>query len=119
METARRRVVVVASKAELTHPVYSKRLWLAVRNTPFSTRQWPNVIDEAIQSFHGLILCPRGLRWPVPYVDKTMGSSRGLAYYLEERDGEPRRSVRNHERSRLLDLWFRLERPGVQRHFGR
>ena len=112
-------VIYVASKEELLSPSYSQRLWLAARNMPFSRREWPNKIADAIYFFEGDILLPDGREWPVPEVDDVLGDPRWFSYYFEELDGKPRREVRLIERLRLIDLYFRIAKPHIQRHFGR
>jgi len=114
-----KRVVVVASKAELTNPVYSQRLWLAARNMPISRRKWPDVIADAIYSFEGQILTSDGRIWSIPYVDEVMGDGRWISMYFEERDGKPLREVRVLERLRVIDLYFRISKPHIQKHFNR
>ena len=114
-----KRVVVVASKQELSDEHYRKRLWLAARNLRISRRRWPDEIAAAIYNFHGDILLPSGLPWPVPDVDDVLGDPRWFSYYFEETNGQPRRDVRLIERLRMIDLYFRIARPLIQRHFAR
>ncbi|MER2511212.1 MAG: hypothetical protein ABTQ25_02115 [Nitrosomonas ureae] len=115
-----KRVVVVASKAELTNPHYSRRLWLAARNMHISRRKWPDVIADAIYNFKGEIMIGNGMCWPLPYMEDVYGNdSRWFSYYLEAIDGEPRRTVRLIERLRLIDIYFRIKYPHIAQHFGR
>lgn len=114
-----KRVVVVASKAELTNPHYNKRLWLAARNMLISRRNWPDVIAAALYDFTGDIMLGNGMRWPIPDVDDVLGDPRWFSYYFEDVGGEPRRTVRLIERLRLIDLYFRIKHPHIARHFGR
>ena len=114
-----KRVVVVASKAELTNPHYNKRLWLAARNMLISRRNWPDVIADALYHFNGEIMIGNGMRWPIPDVDDVLGDPRWFSYYFEDVDGEPRRKIRLIERLRLIDLYFRIKHPHIARHFGR
>ena len=119
MSKKSKRIVYVASKEQLTNPHYLLRLWLAARNMPFSRRSWPDVLTLGIYGFNGVILCPNGRPWPVPDIDAVMGDPRWLSYYFEEIEGKPKRSVRVTERLRLIDLWFRIARPEIQKHFER
>lgn len=114
-----KRVVTVASKQELIDPHYSRRLWLAARNMPYSRRQWLNKLAEAIYGFDGVILLPDGRRFPLPDIDAVMGDPRWLSYYFEELNGLPKREVKLIERLLILDLYFRIAKPDIQRHFGR
>ena len=112
-------VIYVASKAELASSSYTQRLWLAARNMPISRRKWPDVIAQAIYHFEGDILLPDERSFPIPDVDDVLGDPRWFSYYFEELDGKPRREVRLIERLRLIDLYFRIAKPNIQRHFGR
>ena len=117
-----KRVVVVASKAELTNPHYNKRLWLAARNMLISRRNWPDEIAAALYHFEGDIMFysdKRRMRWPIPDVDDVLGDPRWFSYYFEDVEGEPRRKVRLIERLRLIDLYFRIKHSHIARHFGR
>ena len=119
MLTQTKRVIVVASNTELTNSVYSQRLWLAARNMPISRRQWLNVIADTLYFFEGDILFPDGRLWPMPDIDDVFGDARWISLYFEECDGKPRREVRLIERLRIFDLYFRIAKPHIQRHFGR
>ena len=119
MLTQTKQIIVVASKAELTSSVYTRRLWLAARNMNIPRRQWPNVIADAIYNFRGNILLSDGRLWPVPDVDYVLGDPRWISLYFEESDGKPRREVRLIERLRMIDLYFRIAKPHIQCHFSR
>ncbi len=114
-----KKVIIVASDKELTDPHYSQRLWLAARNMPISRRQWLDVMANTIFNFDGVILSPEGTLWPIPEVDDVMGDPRWISLYFEESDGKPRRAVKLIERLRMLDLYFRIAKPHIQRHFKR
>lgn len=109
----------VASKMELTHPVYSQRLWLTARNMEISSRIWPEFICDAVYHFDGVFIMPDGRIWPVPDVDSVMGDPRWIRSWFEEQDGKPRRQTYMLERLRLIDLYFRIQHPDIARHFGR
>lgn len=111
--------VVIASKQEITDPHYNFRLWLAARNMKVSRREWPNLIADAIYGYEGKIYCPDGRLWPIPDVDEVLGDPRWFSYYFEEINGAPRREVRLIEKLRLIDLFYRISKPDIQRHFGR
>ncbi len=112
-------IVVVASKQELTNVYYTRRLWMAARNMGISRREWPNVIAQSIYDYKGKIYCPDGRKWYIPHVDDVLGDPRWFSYYFEEQDGLPRRKVRLIEKLKLIDLYFRISKPDIQRHFGR
>ena len=111
--------IVTASNGDLKNEVYLMRLWIAAKNMSYSRRQWPNIIFRAIYDYKGVILCPDGRIWPIPDIDQVMGDSRWFSYYFEESEGKPLRTVRLLERLRVLDLFFRIEKPNIQAHFGR
>ena len=113
----RLKTIYVASKDQLTDQTYIKRLWLAARNMHISRRQWPNVIAYVIYNFDGVILAPDERPWPIPHIDDVFGDPRWFSYYFEENDGEPLRKVRQKERLRVIDLYFRIAKPHIQRHF--
>ncbi|MCB1935507.1 MAG: hypothetical protein KDF59_06160 [Nitrosomonas sp.] len=119
MQLQVRRVIKVASDAQLLNPHYRRRLWIALRNEGISRRTWPDVLAATIYDFDGEILNPNGTPWDVPYIDDVMGDPRWISALLEECNGEPCRDTRMIERLRLLDLYFRIKRPHIQRHFGR
>ncbi|MCF6354796.1 MAG: hypothetical protein L3J26_06790 [Candidatus Polarisedimenticolaceae bacterium] len=114
-----KRVIVVASNQELTNEHYCQRLWLAARNMPISRRQWLNVLAHTIYNFDGVILSTNGMLWSIPEIDEVMGDDRWLSLYFEEDDGRPRREVRLKERLRMLDLYFRIAKPHMQRRFAK
>ena len=111
------RTIFAATKEELTDEVPSRRRWLASRNLNVPRRQWPDLIASAIYELRGTILCPNRMIWPIPEVDKVLGDPRWFSYYFEETDGQPRRTPRLLERVRLIDLYFRIEKPAIARHF--
>ncbi len=114
-----KQIIYVATKDELLNPHYRQRLWLSARNMPYSRRQWPDEIADAIYYFKGRILMPDGRPWPIPDVDDVLGDPRWFSYYFEESNGKPRREVRLIERLRMIDLYFRIAKPHIQHHFDR
>ncbi|MEO0423895.1 MAG: hypothetical protein AAF184_16265 [Pseudomonadota bacterium] len=111
------RTIFTATKEELTNEPLARRRWLAARNEPLSRREWPDAIARSIFGFEGTILCPNKWVWPLPEVDKILGDPRWFSYYFEETDGHPRRTPRLLERVRLIDLYYRIEKPAIARHF--
>ncbi len=111
-------VIIVASKQELMNEHYKLRLWLAAKNMNVSRRIWPDVIADSIYNYQGNIYCPDGRLWYIPDVDDVLGDPRWFSYYFEETNGLPSRKVRLVEKLRLIDLFFRIKKPGIQRHFG-
>lgn len=119
MQLREQRVITVASDAQLLNPHYRRRLWIALRNEGISRRKWPDALAAAIYDFDGAILNPNGTRWNIPDIDDVMGDPRWLSALLEECNGEPCRDTCKIERLRILDLYFRIKHPNIQRHFGR
>jgi len=120
MLTQSKRIVVMASKQELTDPHYYLRLWLAFVNTPISRRKWPDRISRTIYGFDGILLCSDGRPWPIPNVDDVLGDPRWISMLQESVDGKPRRTnIRKIEALRLIDGTFRIDEPHIARHFGR
>jgi hypothetical protein len=115
-----KKIVVIATRQELTDRHYFLRLWLAMRNMGISRRKWPDELAGVIYGFDGVILCPDGRPWPVPDVDRVLGDPRWISMLLEDVGGAPRRfNIRKIEALRLIDLYFRIKHPHIQRHFGR
>lgn len=115
------RVVIVATDQELRDTHYFSRLWLAARNIQLSRRRWLDAMAEAIYEFDGVILTSDGRPWPVPDIDDVMGEpgARWISLFFEAEDGAPKRDVRRWERVRLIDLYLRITRPHIARHFSR
>lgn len=114
-----KRIVIVATDQELRDPHYYKRLWLAARNM-HSRRRWLDVIADTLYNFDGDILNSDGTPWEMPDIDDIFGDPRWFSTWFEVGpDGGPRRNVRDIERLRLIDLYFRIALPAIARHFGR
>lgn len=114
-------VIIAASKVELMNKAYQRRLWIAVRNTPYSRRDWKNKLAETLYSYEGVILTSEGIRFPLPDVDYVMGDDDGrwISIYKEEVNGSPKRQTRSIERLRMFDLFFKIAKPNIARHFGK
>lgn len=112
-----KRIVRKATDETLRNEVYAQRLWLAARNMPYSRRQWLDILCRDIYGFEGRVFDQYGRAWNAPDLDDIMGDPRWLSLYFEEVDGKPRRHVRLIERLRILDLWFRIAKPNIQKHF--
>ena len=122
MKLRPKRVVITATREELTRESYLYRLWTATKSMGFSRRQWLNDLAAGIYDFDGKIVMADGRVWPVPDIDAVMGNDadfRWLSYYLEEHYGMPKRKIKTLERLRVLDLYFRISRPNIARHFGK
>ena len=122
-----KRIVTVATNAELLNPHYYARLQLAARNINISRRNW---YDELSSCFCGWgysydVQYPSGEPYPVPDdIDEVMGNdpdARWISLFLELDDTgmRPRFHSRKLERVRLIDLYFRIKHPNIARHFGR
>jgi len=88
-----------------------------------SRRNWLNVIAEVIYDFisgGGIILNSDGSEWTVPDIDDVMGDPRWISILLEDIDGKPKRTgIRKLKALQLFDLFFRIDKPKIARHFGR
>lgn len=117
-----KNTIFTASRNELTNSHYVRRLWIAARNVKISRRKWPDEIARAIYGFKGRILCSDNRLWPVPDVDAVLGDARWFSYWFEADDTRddywPKREVRLLERIRIIDLYFRIDKPDIARHFG-
>lgn len=114
------KVVFVASKSQLSNPVYEARLWIATRNIGLSRRKLLDAIAKAIYDHQGLILIEGGHVWPVPDIYEVMGEDgRWLSYYCKAVDGRPCHKPRAStlERRRIIDLYFRIAHPAIARDF--
>lgn len=109
------RVYTVASDQELRSDSYRNRLKVAVRNEAISQREWPTVIQDMFLEEDG-----RGTRYqfaPLPYevplIDDLWSSDRFVRTFLLSQ------GRKNLVAERPLDLFFRVKRPEIARHFGR
>lgn len=119
MQLRAKRVIVVASDAQLLNRHYKRRLWIAARNMGISRRKWLDEIADAIYNFNGVIVNVNGTEWKIPDIDDIFGNPRWVSAYLEDIDGEPRRETKKIERLRIIDLHFQIKHPHIHRHFGR
>lgn len=118
MQLQVKRVVRVASDAQLLNRHYRRRLWIAARNLYISRRRWLDELANAIYNFDGVIVNVNGTEWEIPDIDDIFGNPRWISSYLEEMNGVPRRETRMIERLRIMDLFFQIEHPSIYRHFG-
>ncbi len=119
-----KRVITVATNAELLNEHYYRRLWLAVRNLSLPRRHWLDEIAECFLHFNGSTIYQSGEPYPIPLVDDVFGGDqdmRWLSYYLkiDPTGNRPRAISRKLERVQLIDLYFRIKHPNIARHFGR
>jgi len=122
----KKRVITVATKFELLNQHYYARLWLASRNLSIPRREWLDEIADCFCKFRGTIVYRSGETYQIPSVDDVFGTAnnpdmRWMSYYLKADESEkiPFTISRKIERSRLIDLYFRIEFPKITRHFGR
>lgn len=119
-----KRVITVATKAELLSEHYYRRLWLAARNLPIPRRGWLDEIAACFFMFQEVIIYRSGEPFSIPLVDDIFGDDpdmRWLSYYLSADDSGtvPRTISRKIERVQLIDLYFRIKYPKIAQHFGR
>ncbi len=119
MQLQVKRVVMVASDAQLSNRHYRRRLWMAARNLKIPRRRWFDALADVIYNFDGVIVNPNGTEWNIPDIDNVMNENRWISAYLEIRNGAPRRETRMIERLRIIDLFFQIKYPHIHRHFGR
>lgn len=122
MQLQVKRVVRVASDAQLLNRHYRRRLWMAARNMGISRRKWLDELADVIYNFDGEILYPNGTKWDISDIDidEIMGNSRWMSAFLEKNNnGEPCRETPLIERLRIIDLFFQIKYPHIHRHFGR
>ncbi len=124
MESRKKRIVYVATRAELMNEHYYWRLWLLIRNMLISRRQWLEELSFLPIDHPDVIIAYRsGESFIMPFVDDVFGNDhemRWLSYYLEQDDfGIPRRKARNLARLQLLDLFVKIKYPSVARHIGK
>lgn len=67
---------------------------------------------------------PYGEPYVIPFVDEAMGDdpdNRWMSDFLRSDPSGSKPSARSRklERVRLIDLYFRITRPKIARHFGR
>ena len=106
-------------KDELKEESVQRRIRIAFSNMPYSRRQWPDKIADAVFKFEGNILLPDGRPWPIPKdIDAVLGDARWFSYFKKEIDGEPYiKNVRNKEKLVLISLYFQIKRPKIAAHF--
>ncbi|GJM04769.1 MAG: hypothetical protein DHS20C09_07600 [marine bacterium B5-7] len=119
-----KRVIVVATNAELLNEHYYRRLWIAARNLQLPRRRWLDEIAECFLRFNGSIVYASGQSFPIPLVDDVFGDDpdmRWLSYYLKAdlAGMRPHTVSRKMDRIQLIDLYFRIKHPSIARHFGR
>ena len=120
-----KRVVVVATDAELLSEHYYRRLWIAARNIKISRREWLDELANCLRDTHDLdIRYPYGEPYTIPFVDDAMGDdpdNRWMSDFLRSDPSGAKPSTRSRklERVRLIDLYFRITHPRIARHFGR
>lgn len=119
----KRRAVYVASNAELKNEHYYRRLWMAVRSEDLFRRQWLDVLADTFRDADVDIFYLSGEPYELPELDEVFDDHdmRWLSGFLMcSKDGmHPKRHCRSLEKLRLLDLYFRIERPRVAAHFSR
>ena len=120
----KKRVVYVATDAEILNEHYYRRLWIAAKNVEVSRRDWLDEIADCLRDTCDIeILYSSGKSYPIPYVDDVFddGEMRWMGEFLRGRccGNRPRTTSRKIERVKLIDLYFRIKHPTIAQHFGR
>lgn len=115
-------IITLTPLSELLSEPYYRRLWLAVRNTEISRRNWLDELANTFRDFEGTFETENGRPFELPLVDDVFGNDddmRWLGYYLKpDATGLfPFSYSRKIERLQLLDLYFRIKHPHIARHF--
>ena len=123
MQKQQKRIVLIATKEELTNEQYYRRLWLATRNVKISRRSWLDEIADTFRDFDGVLIYRSGIPFAIPDVDAVMGDDpdlRWLGYFMASDDSGRYPKIRTHKhlRLQLLDAYFRIKHPEIARHFG-
>lgn len=121
-----KRIVTVATTAELKNEHYYRRLWLAARNIQYGRRKWPDELSDCFIDcgYSYEVQYPSGETFPIPDIDETFGNdpdARWVSDYLmaDQSGMRPRYKSRKLGRVQLIDLYFRIKYPHIARHFGR
>ena len=112
----RKRVVTIATNAELLSQPYWRRLQMTVVNCRIDDRVWPTRIQNMLLFVDGEgieLRCSCGVEYPIPYVDDAWVAERYVRRFLTYD------YCRYPSRDRLLDLFFRIHHPRLAAHFGR
>lgn len=119
-----KRVVYVATDADILNEHYYRRLWIAAKNIEISRREWLDEIADCLRDSCDItILYPSGKTYEIPYVDDVFNDDdmRWMGLFLRANPcaNLPRTRSRKLERVKLIDLYFRIKHPNIARHFGR
>lgn len=114
------RKVSIVTRGIVNKPCYKRRLWIAARNMNIPWCDWIDVIADAINNFDGVILaCSGGILWPIPEVKKVFNDPRWFFHYLETLNDDPRWDIMILQRIQLIDLYFKISKPAIARHFNK
>ena len=120
-----KRVVRVATMAELTNQHYYRRMWMAVKNVDIGgRRKWLDELAACFRDYECEIVYPSGQPFPLGDIDEIFGDDpdvRWLGYYLrsDPTGTQPKAMSRKLERIRILDLYFRVKYEKIAQHFSR
>ena len=120
----RKKVVRVATTAELRNPHYYRKLWIAARNLDIPRRAWLDVLADCFRDAEHHIVYTSGEPFELPDIDELFGDDpdgRWFSYYLKsDPSGSlPLATSPKFERVQIIDLYFRLMYPNIAAHFGR
>jgi len=112
-----KRIVFVATDAELSKASYRNRLKVAVYNVGTGQREWPTKIQDMFlhADMNGIdIRFPDGRKFPIPLVDDVWDNNERYirTFFASKQCVHP-------AKDRLIDLYFRVMMPEIQKHFNR
>ena len=119
-----RRVVTLASNAELRSSAYLRGLGMAMIALGLPRRGWRDAIADALRDFEGELRGPDGRRCEPPFVDDHFPEDEDQRWLSDftarAAAGRPiRLQAKSLERVRLIDLFFRIRFPALAATFGR
>lgn len=117
----KKRVVYVATDAELENEHYYNRLWLTICNLPVPRRKMLDELSFLQVNYPDIeIRHPNDEPYEFPDIDEVFGDDPDMRWYSHFKEknklGGPKRRSRKLERLRLIDLYIRVKYPQIFRH---
>lgn len=120
-----KKLIRVATRAELRDMHYYRRLWVAFNNLNVSRRDFLDELAATFRDYYmddNLVIHASGIPYDLPDIDMVFGDDpemRWLSLFRKsDQTGEhPNSMSRKYERLRLIDLYFRIKYPQIARHF--
>lgn len=115
MTSACKRVITVATKAELKKPELYKHTWARARKVSLPRRKWLDAISHCFLRRDIRIVDEQGNPFDIPDIDDAFGDDpdmRWLSYYLKDNGNSgPLHRVRLFHRVKLIHLYLEIEHP--------